>query len=1400
MYNRVKLVRLIAGFLVANAFVFLLSAPAALAGVMWDGGGANDNIDTRENWNANELPDLAGSTAELVFAGNVRLTPLINADVRPLGLRFDSLAGAFVIGGTNTITTGTTGTTNGNIVNDSPLTQTIGAPVMMRRGALDASAGDLVIGGAINVGGGSSASGRSLTILGEHDVFLSGPIEGTGTSASAGGVITKNSTGLLHISSNSPLWAGRIGIDVGVLRISAPDALGDPNSRTLVQGGGATGKSRLELSGGVSFAPERLELTGRDIGSAPVHLSNFAGNNTWTGNAVLRTGGAEYGFESAAGTLTITGNVVNETGNATPRTIRFAGSGGGEFAGLFLDGTGTGPLSIRKEGAGTWTVTNTSFGYAGDTLITGGTLAFAPGISIDNSPDVEIAAGAVLDIAMEGLDRVVGQTLTGAGTVLGHVNLFGGTLVPDAPALPDSAATLALGSGLTLSGGTVHFDLANTTTIGGGVNDLIAIAGNLSLSAPTSIAINPLSGEISNGAYRLFNYSGTLAGNVTNLLVDFPPTRQTTAIDASTLGQVNLVVSGSAASLVWNGDGSFNLWDVGASANWLNGAAFDTFFNLDQVTFDDTAAPTSRIVDVSSTVIPRSVIVDTALAYTFTGTGKISGVTGLTKNGVGKLTVATNNDNSGRTTINAGTLQVGAGANSGSLGSGEIVNHGVLIFNRSTGLVVPGAISGNGSLEKQGSGTITLAANNSYTGTTTISSGTLQIGAGGPTGAIGPGEVTNNGLLVVDRSTDLVLPNLISGSGGLDKRGEGFVELTGLNSYSGPTTINGASSQGGLVVDNLANGGLASDLGAATADAANLHIRTNGTLRYVGPAAVTDRLFTIGNARIDASGAGPVAFTNSGALGTSGGNRTLTLLGSNTQANTLVSSIVDSGPTGVTSLAKQGDGTWVLSGVNSFSGATTISAGVLRLSSTTALGATDPLPGNTNAAGTTIVGDVGGSGQLVLSGGITLAPEPLTLQARQGPTANVPHLVNAGGDNRWTGPITLTTGGFEYTLRSDAGTLMIDNVIAQSATTLERFLNLEGSGDGVVVGAILNGGGSQIQSLRKRGPGTWTLNGANTYLGTTTIEAGTLRISPSGSIATNNSVTTAAGATFAVDGAATITQLSGAGSTRVGEQAGPAALTADRVGQALLVIGRGSRATLNAGGGTSVVGELMIPAGGPAVPGTLDINDNKVIVNYAEFGTNPEAVLRMRIIDGRGAVGLGATWTGPGMTSGTAAADVLTEPESRSVGYADNAALPLGPYTVFGGEVVDESSVLIAYTRTGDANLDGIVNDDDVTIVGATYAPGVPQPAWALGDFDYNGFVDDDDVTLLGVFYDPAAEPLNEVATTSIVRSVSAPVPEPSTFMLSTLVAFTLAIAAAAQLRRCPSQLETWNPKPETTN
>jgi hypothetical protein len=84
----------------------------------------------------------------------------------------------------------------------------------------------------------------------------------------------------------------------------------------------------------------------------------------------------------------------------------------------------------------------------------------------------------------------------------------------------------------------------------------------------------------------------------------------------------------------------------------------------------------------------------------------------------------------------------------------------------------------------------------------------------------------------------------------------------------------------------------------------------------------------------------------------------------------------------------------------------------------------------------------------------------------------------------------------------------------------------------------------------------------------------------------------------------------------------------------------------------------------------------------------------------------------------------------------------------------------MAYTRTGDTNLDGVVDDLDVTILNALYAPGVPQPEWALGDFDYNGFVDDADVTLQNVFYDPTAEPL--LAPVISGAGTVAAVPEPS--------------------------------------
>ena len=134
----------------------------------------------------------------------------------------------------------------------------------------------------------------------------------------------------------------------------------------------------------------------------------------------------------------------------------------------------------------------------------------------------------------------------------------------------------------------------------------------------------------------------------------------------------------------------------------------------------------------------------------------------------------------------------------------------------------------------------------------------------------------------------------------------------------------------------------------------------------------------------------------------------------------------------------------------------------------------------------------------------------------------------------------------------------------------------------------------------------------------------------------------------------------------------------------------------------------LVIGGGAAPTAALDITNNAVVINYT--GASPEAAIRQQILAGRGGAGVGAgRWTGLGITSSTAAADNAINIESRSVAFAENSGLPLGSYSVFRGQPVGANSFLITYARTGDANLDGVVNNDDVTIVGASFAPGFPD-------------------------------------------------------------------------------------------
>ncbi len=172
----------------------------------------------------------------------------------------------------------------------------------------------------------------------------------------------------------------------------------------------------------------------------------------------------------------------------------------------------------------------------------------------------------------------------------------------------------------------------------------------------------------------------------------------------------------------------------------------------------------------------------------------LTGSGGLTKTGSGTLTLTGANTYSGGTTISGGTLQIGNGGTSGSI-AGNVVNNGVLAFNRSDAVTFAGNISGTGSLTKTGSNTLTLTGTNSYSGGTTISAGTLVGNA-----ASLQGNIVNNAALVFDQAATGTYAGVISGSGSITKTGAGQLILTGDSSaFAGTTdlvagllTINGA--------------------------------------------------------------------------------------------------------------------------------------------------------------------------------------------------------------------------------------------------------------------------------------------------------------------------------------------------------------------------------------------------------------------------------------------------------------------------------------------------------------------------------------------------------------------------------------------------------------------------------
>ena len=274
------------------------------------------------------------------------------------------------------------------------------------------------------------------------------------------------------------------------------------------------------------------------------------------------------------------------------------------------------------------------------------------------------------------------------------------------------------------------------------------------------------------------------------------------------------------------------------------------------------------------------------------------------------------------------------------------------------------------------------------------------------------------------------------------------------------------------------NGGvLLSVTGAGALGAADVVVAGGSTLD-VNVAGSFDNDLSLGGTGLGARGALRV-YNNINATFT--GSMALTAA-ARIQCETGATGTITGSITGDYGLEKTQAGMLVLSGENSFTGASTIAGGAVRITDGSGLG--------TSSAGT----QINNAAVLQLAGDIS-SPEPLTFLGNN-TAANADRVVNASGHNTLTGNISPTSGGTNHGLRCDAGKLTVTGNIASIVSGTRAFFQ-RGAGDGEITGGF-NVGNATTTPLTKEGTGTWTLSGTNSFNGVTTISAGTLRIGNGG--------------------------------------------------------------------------------------------------------------------------------------------------------------------------------------------------------------------------------------------------------------------------------------------------------------
>lgn|GEM_PF-6237479 len=458
-------------------------------------------------------------------------------------------------------------------------------------------------------------------------------------------------------------------------------------------------------------------------------------------------------------------HILVQTGDGSPTIVRqpwnvtMPATG---TAGFSAGVVGNPPMSLQ------WTFNNTNIDGATNSFLNISDVQAANAgtysLVASNAAGVSISAGALLTVQPQlpivtlspvSQKRFVGTDIALTSLAIGSEPLSYQWTVGGAPIAGATGTSLALTNAQVTNSGNYSLVITNAY---GAVTSAVAVIV-ITPQPLDGVWLNANGGSWTTGS----NWSGGVAASGYNATADF------STLDLTGDATVTLDSQPTVGNLVFS--------DVTPDHNWMIAPGTGGPLTLEAVT-----GSTSTITVSNGT---------TTIGV------PIAGDSGLIKAGPGTLILAATNIYTGGTTVGGGTLQVGAGGTNGSLGAGDVINNGALIFNRSDNFTVSNNITGPGpTISHVGPGVLTLGGSNSFGATLLVTQGMLRAGAASALGTNGTAMLSNGATLDVNGFNCGTAVVTVSGSG---QGGKGAIYNSGAAQTSAleSVTLAGDTTFGG---------------------------------------------------------------------------------------------------------------------------------------------------------------------------------------------------------------------------------------------------------------------------------------------------------------------------------------------------------------------------------------------------------------------------------------------------------------------------------------------------------------------------------------------------------------------------------------------------------------------------